>query len=184
MAELNAKKHVAIYLASVVFLVVPPVGLTGFLMALDAATGMKPSQGVAVMTMGVYILSALQFVVVQCAYYCWTLAKMWGPLQDGVTTVSVGKAIGLSFIPIFRVYWWFISWGSYPKAYNEFVARRRLGVAPLKDGVFAVFPIAILAADFFVFPLLFLPFVMARVIADVCKANNALAAAVARGTGA
>lgn len=180
MQKLSAGKHVTIYVASIVLFVLPPVLLTGVLMALDGMYGMKPSQGVAVLTMAVYLLSALQFVVVQIAYYFWLLIRMWGPLQDGVTPVTVGRAIGFSFIPVFRVYWWFVSWGSYPGEYNAFVMRRRLDLPPLKSSIFMVFPILITAADFLVFPLLLVPFGMIAAILAVCRANNALAEAAGR----
>jgi hypothetical protein len=178
MRKLSAGKHVTLYVASLVLFVVVPVLWTGFLMALDGIYGIKPSQGVAVLTMGLYVFCTLQFVVVQIAYYFWLLAKMWRPLQDGVTPVTVGKAIGFSFIPIFRVYWWFVSWGSYPEEYNAFVRRRGLSVPPLKSSIFMGLPILITAADFLVFPMLFVPFGMIAMILAVCRANNALAEAV------
>jgi hypothetical protein len=177
MRRLSAGKHVTIYVASLVAFVVVPVLWTGILMALDGMYGIKPSQGVAVLTMALYVLCTLQFVVVQIAYYFWLLARMWGPLQDGVTPVTVGKAIGYSFIPIFRVYWWFVSWGSYPGEYDAFARRRGLPVPPLKSSIFMVLPILITAADFLVFPLVFVPFAMIAAILAVCRANNALAAA-------
>jgi hypothetical protein len=176
MQKLSAGKHVTIYVASLLLFVLPPVLLTGVLMALDGMYGMKPSQGMAVITMAVYILSTLQFVVVQTVYYFWLLAKMWGPLQDGVTKVTVGKAIGFSFIPIFRVYWWFVSWSTYPGDYNAFVTRRGLAVPPLRSSIFMIVPILLLASDFLVFPLVFLPIAMIAAILAVCRANNALAA--------
>lgn len=175
MRKLSAGRHVTIYVASLLLFVLLPVVWTGILMALDGMYGMKPSQGVAVLTMAMYILCAAQFVVVQIAYYFWLLVRMWGPLQDGVTPVTVGKAVGFSFIPVFRVYWWFVSWGSYPNEYNAFVLRRGLTVPPLKSSIFMIFPILIMAADFLVFPLLFVPFGMIAAILAVCRANNALA---------
>lgn len=181
MGKVSAKKHVAVYVTSLVLLVVPPVLLTAILMALDGMYGSKPSQGMAVLTSAVYVLCTLQFLVVQVAYYFWLLVTMWRPLQDGVTPVTVGKAIGFSFIPIYRVYWWFVAWGSYPAEYNKFVARRRLAVQPLKSGIFGIFPIGIVAADFLLVPLLFIPFLMIGMILAVCRANNALAEAVGSG---
>ena len=178
MEKISAKKHVAIYVTSIILFVAPPVLLTAILMALDGMYGMKPSQGVAVLTSAVYVLCTLQFISIQIAYYFWLLVKMWRPLQDGVTPVTVGKAIGFSFIPLFRVYWWFVAWGSYPAEYNKFVARRQLAVPALKSSIFSIFPVAILAADFLLVPLLFLPFVMVGVISAVCRANNALADAM------
>lgn len=177
MGEVSAKKHVAIYVTSLVLLVGPPVLLTGFLMALDGMYGIKPSQGVAVLTSAVYVLCALQFFAVQIGYYFWLLIKMWRPLQDGTTPVTVGKAIGFSWIPVFRVYWWFIAWGSYPAEYNNFVARHQLAVPRLTGNVFTIFTLAILAADLLVVPLLFIPFFMVAVILAVCRAHNALVGA-------
>lgn len=178
MGKLSAKKHVAIYVTSIALFIVPPVLLTAVLMALDAMYGMKPSQGVAVLTSAVYVLCTLQFLAVQVVYYFWLLVKMWGPLQDGVTPVTVGKAVGFSFIPVFRVYWWFVAWGGYPDAYNKFAARRQLALPSLKSSIFTIFPLTILAADFLVLPLLLVPFVMVGCIVAVCRANNALAQAM------
>src|SRR5690606_13127284 len=95
-------------------------------------------------------------------------------LQDGVTPVSPGKAIGFLFIPFYNIYWMFRVWAGYPKEYNDYLDRHRLSAPRLTSTVFTIFPIAILLSALLVFPLLILPFVTIFAVARACDAVNNL----------
>jgi hypothetical protein len=98
---------------------------------------MKPSQGVAVLTM---VLRALHAAVRRRSNRVLLLAT-----RENVATaprrrdaVTVGKAIGFSFIPA-PVYWWFVSWGAIRE--TMLVLRRGLDPPLLKSSIFMVLPI-------------------------------------------
>ena len=113
------------------------------------------------------------FLVVAIVYNFVILAKMWGPLQDGVNPITVGKAIGFLFIPVFSAYWIFRAWGSYPTEYNNFLQRHGLAAPPLVTRVFWAFPVGLLLQALLL-PALFLPPVFAILVARVCDAVNNL----------
>jgi hypothetical protein len=51
------------------------------------------------------------------------LARCWGTIQDGVTGISTGKAIGFLFIPFFNFYWVFQAFHGLSREMNRFVDR-------------------------------------------------------------
>ncbi len=155
-------------------LIIPPAITLLAISVINKSMGGEPSVLLAFIGMAVIVLCVLQFFVIQVGTYYWVLAKMWKPLQDGFTPVTVGKAIGFSFIPIYRVYWHLIAMGSYPKEYNNYIKRYNLPIAPIKDGVFKAFSISSLLADILIIPIIAQPFFLVFVIIEMCKANNAL----------
>jgi hypothetical protein len=124
---------------------------------------------------GIYAL--LQFVIAHTVCSFLLLARMWGAIQDGQTTITVGKAVGFLFIPLFNFYWIFRVWRSYPTEYNNYIDRYALPVPHLAGKVFAAYPILLLAGILFV-PLLALPFVFIAVISKTYDAVNVLGEAV------
>lgn len=51
------------------------------------------------------------------------LARCWSTIQDGVTGISTGKAIGFLFIPFFNFYWVFQAFHGLARETNRFVDR-------------------------------------------------------------
>lgn len=173
---LSAKKYVGIYVGSFLLLIIPSLIATVIFVIMNNANDRKPMPMASVVTVAVYFICVLQFVIVQIVFYFWLLVKMWKPIQDGVTYVTVGKAVGFSFIPIFYAYWWFISWGSYPREFNNFISRHNLPVSPIDNRLFIAFPICIFFSHMLIIPFVILPFLIVPLIIKVCEANNALIA--------
>ncbi len=62
----------------------------------------------------IWIYALLQFLIVHAVFNFLLLARMWDAIQDGQTTIAVGKAIGFLFVPLFNIYWFFRVWKSFP----------------------------------------------------------------------
>jgi hypothetical protein len=176
MKTLSVKKYVGIYVASFIVLIIPPAIALAIIAVINKSKGGEPSIVLAAFGAIVFGICLLQFIVIQVGTYFWLIVKMWKPLQDGVTPVTVGKAIGFSLIPIYRIYWHFIAWGSYPQEYNNFIRRHNLPVAPISDGIFKAISITLLLGDIFIIPQIAIPFLVVGLIKKVCEANNALIA--------
>jgi hypothetical protein len=102
------------------------------------------------------------------------LYRMWNVLQDGVTPVTGGKAIGFLFIPFYNIYWFFRVWGGYPAEYNKFLERHRLVAPPMSGTIFIIFAVTVGLAALLIFPILLLPFVTVFMIARGCDAVSNL----------
>lgn len=111
------------------------------------------------------VLGYLQFVVFHTVATLVLLFKMWKALEDGVTPVTAGKAIGFLFIPFFNIYWFFRVWGGYPSEYNKFLERHRLNAPPLGSGIFIAFAVTVGLSAVLLIPILILPFVTIFLIA-------------------
>lgn len=133
--------------------------------------------GLAVAMVVVGIIGYLQFTIVHMVMSLILLYSIWNALQDGVTDVSPGKAVGFLFIPFYNFYWLFRVWAGYPNDYNAFVDRHRLAAPKLTGSIFTIFPIAILLSGLLILPFLLLPFVTIFLIARCCDAVNNLNAA-------
>lgn len=175
MKTISTQKYIGIYIASLVLLIFPPLVMFITLFIAEESYKIKFSDGLYAFGFTIAGLCVLQYLIIQIGIYFWLLVKMWKPLQDGQTPVSVAKAIGFSLIPIFRLYWLFIAWGSYPKEYNNFIQRHRIPVKPLSGVIFNLVPVCLLASFLLVFPLVTIPFITVGMILKVTQANNALA---------
>ncbi len=61
---------------------------------------------------------------------------MWGSIQDSHASISAEKAVGLTLIPIFNLYWVFpVLWG-FAKDYNRFVDRNFISTPKLNTQLF------------------------------------------------
>ena len=118
-----------------------------------------------------------QFVAVHAVINFLLLHRMWRAIQDGQTTITVGKAIGYLFIPLFNIYWIFRAWGSFPTEFNRYIDRYGLPVEPLAGKAFVAYPILLLAGILYV-PLLALPIVFIAVISNASDAVDHLDEAV------
>ncbi len=167
---MNKKLWVGIYVVSfVLFVAALLVGPFIYLILYDYGLG-------AIIGIGLLVVSSLmylQFVIVQTIYTFKMLSRMWGSIQDGVTPITVGKAIGFLFIPVFSIYWIFVAWGSFPKHYNNYIDRHKLNVPHLSSGVYIAMPILMLTG-IFILPILVMPIVFAGLIAKTCDAVNQL----------
>lgn len=143
----------------------------------------RPEQ-VAVGMIAIGVLTYLQFVLVHTVVTLVVLYKLWDVIQDGVTPVTPGKAVGFLFIPFYNIYWIFRVWGGYPKDHNDFIDRNRLASPKLPGTIFTLFPVLVLLTAIFVLPIFLLPFVTIFLISRSCDAvNNLLLARTAAAEG-
>jgi hypothetical protein len=52
---------------------------------------------------------AIIFAIPATVFASLILHRAWSAVQDGVTTVTPGKAVGFCFIPFFNLYWNFVA---------------------------------------------------------------------------
>jgi hypothetical protein len=184
---MSKKVYLAIYVGSLV------IGVAAFVVALIVGIvieqmmtsgAVSPSIRSSFLYQGVSVLlglGLLQFGIVMTVYPFVLLAKMWGSIQDGITTVTPGKAIGFMFIPFFNLYWIFKAWGGFAEEYNGFAARHRLNVVPVSSGVYITYAIFVLLGGIFILPIIAVPFILIPLIAKTCDAvTNIRIAAPAR----
>jgi hypothetical protein len=179
---MNKKLWVGAYLVSLL-VVIGTLLFEGVLGVLLYDSIVTPNTwGVPMIALG--SLAYLQFILVHTIITLSVLYKVWDVIQDGVTTVTPGKAVGFLFIPFFNIYWLFRAWGGFPNEYNAFVDRYRLNVPKLSGTLFTTFPVLMLLTAIFVLPLLIIPFVTLFLVAHACDAvNNLTLAKVAAGQG-
>ncbi len=157
----------AIFLGSLIF------SLIALVLSVDGIFGYE-IMGILFTLSSLLILAIIQFSIVSLILHLYTLAKLWGAIQDAHSEVSVGKAIGFLFIPVFSLYWIFRVWGGYPNDYNKFAERHNLSVPRLSSQMFAANPVFQLLTGIFILPIIILPFVFAAVLADAADAVNNL----------
>jgi len=160
-----------LYLVSVVFLLATMIiGAVIAMMASDEILGPNAFVG----AISALVLGYLQFVVVHTICTLVLLFKMWKALEDGVTPVTGGKAVGFLFIPFFNIYWFFRVWGGYPTEYNNYLERYKLTAPRLSGGIFLAFAVAVGLTAVLIIPIIILPFITIIVIARGCDAINNL----------
>ena len=120
------------------------------------------------------VLGYLQFIFVHSIMTLMLLFKLWKSLEDGVTPVTAGKAVGFLFIPFFNIYWFFRVWGGYPTEYNKYLERYRLSAPTLSGGIFIAFTVVVILGAILLIPIILLPFVTIFLIARGCDAVNNL----------
>ncbi len=182
---MNKKLWVSVYFISA--LIFFAALLTEIVLGILMIDEIVQPAGLAVAMVVVGAFGYLQFMLVHMIALLVLLYSIWDALQDGVTEVSPGKAVGFLFIPVYNLYWLFRVWAGYPTDYNQYLERHRLAAPQLSGTIFTLFPIAILLSGLLVLPLLILPFVTIFVIARACDAVNNLniaRAAAEQGRGA
>lgn len=140
------------------------VSLLIILMIAGAVVGMLTADevvepGYLGAAIGLAAIGYLQFIVVHTVATLVLLFRMWKVLEDGVTPVTAGKAIGFLFIPFFNIYWFFRVWGGYPSEYNRFLERNRLNAPQLGSGIFIAFAVTVGLSAVLIIPIVILPFV-------------------------
>jgi hypothetical protein len=169
---MNKKLWVGVYFVSA--LIFFAALLTEIVLAILMIDEIVQPAGLAVAMVTVGVIGYLQFMLVHMISLLVLVYTIWDALQDGVTDVSPGKAVGFLFIPVYNLYWLFRVWAGYPTDYNQYLERHRLAAPPLSGTLFTIFPIAILLSGLLVLPILILPFVTIFVIARACDAVNNL----------
>ena len=119
-------------------------------------------------------LGYVQFIIVHTISTLILLYKSWNVIEDGVTPVTAGKAIGFLFIPFFNIYWFFRVWGGYPVQYNNYLERHRLSVPRMNGAIYIVFALTVGLTAVILLPFLILPFVTLFLIARGSDAINNL----------
>ena len=166
-------RYVGVYAASFALFIVLEIGL--FIVLRSGV--FRREEKILTLLLGVMILALLQFAFVSVVYTFLMLSKMWGAIQDGQTSVTVGKAIGYLFIPFFNLYWIFKAWGGFPAEYNRYIERYGLSVPKLGNAAFVAYPISILLG-MIPFLIFVQPLVFIAVIWQTCDAVTALKTAV------
>jgi hypothetical protein len=69
------------------------------------------------------VLSIL-FSIPAVVFYALILHRGWSAVQDGITDVTPGKAVGFGFIPFFNLYWNFVALVGLTKQFNRIADAR------------------------------------------------------------
>lgn len=69
------------------------------------------------------------------------LYRAWAAIQDGRSSVTPVKAVGLMLVPFYRYYWIFRVFGNYAGEFNAYINRHDLSVPNLSDDILMVFSI-------------------------------------------
>jgi hypothetical protein len=64
------------------------------------------------------------FAIPAAVFSSLILHRAWSAVQDGVTTVTPGKAVGFCFIPFFNLYWNFVAHVGLMKEINRLAEAR------------------------------------------------------------
>lgn len=105
----------------------------------------------------------------------------WSALDDGKTSITPAKAVGLHFVPLLNLFWAGFVIFAFPGAYNDFIRRHKTDARELASGLhFAYFILLLLAGLAYFMPILallliFQPFLYVAVLFVTCGAVNRLA---------
>ena len=107
------------------------------------------------------------------------LYRAWHILQPGKARTSPGKAVGFLFIPLFNLYWVFVSYPGWAYDWNRIrKSHSNLTSMPtVSEGLFLAGPICFFVTSVPLIGLLGLayPFIFLIMIARMCKVVNAMA---------
>jgi len=120
---------------------------------------------------------ALVLLVVPTVTCSLLVYRMWSALPRDHARTTPGKAVGLSFVPLFNLYWIFQVYPGFASDYNAYVARSVPGARPVTRGLFVT--VAVLAIVSLVPVVGYLTglaslVLMGVVISQVCDAVNDL----------
>ncbi len=98
---------------------------------------------------------SIVFAIPAVVFSSLILHRAWSAVQDGVTTVTPGKAVGFCFIPFFNLYWNFVAHVGLMKEINRLAEARGRPDQKVNEGFALTFCIlaaticlAIVAAPF------------------------------------
>ena len=103
--------------------------------------------------------------------------RMWLIIQGPQARTTPGKAVGFLFIPLFNLYWMFISIGLWAKDYNRF-ASQEMNAPKVNAGLFQALPILacinILGFIPYFAPILSIPWLVIGllVFSQICRVIN------------
>lgn len=122
-------------------------------------------------------MTALMFAVASVAVYVTLLYQMWKVVQDGVTPLSPGAAVGLLFIPFFNLFWIFIALRGLAYECNMVIQRHGYQARPAPVGLALANCICLLIPwvnAFVLFPMALITMGMLRnTAADIAQARIA-----------
>lgn len=163
---MSKKFHLGIYVGSLVIAMIAVVAALGVGIVVEQmieAGTVAPTIKSSATYQGISILLAIaiiQYLIVLTIYPFILLGKMWGSIQDGITTITPGEAIGFMFIPFFNLYWIFRAWGGFATEYNGYAARHELSVVQIQNGLYILYAIFVLLAGIFIIPFIAVPFIL------------------------
>lgn len=71
-----------------------------------------------------WMVFSIFFSIPAAVFYALILHRAWSSVQDGVTSVPPGKAVGFCFIPFFNLYWNFVAHVGLVKEINRIAEAR------------------------------------------------------------
>ena len=74
------------------------------------------------------------FSIPVAVFFALILHRGWSSVQDGVTNVTPGKAVGFGFIPFFGLYWNFVALVGLMKEFNRIADARGRPAQKVNDG--------------------------------------------------
>ena len=133
-----------------------------------------------------FVIGGLIAVVVPVVVVANFIHRIWSSIQDGYAPTTPGRAVGLCFVPFFNFYWVFRVFPGFPTAYNAYIRRHGISVRPLSGGIYMAYAVFCLlgvipVVNWFTAPIALV--VVGFVLADGCRAVNALVDAPAKGQG-
>jgi hypothetical protein len=80
---------------------------------------------------------AVPVFLLSLVVYYMLVYKMWAVIQNGSPRprTTPGMAVGLSFVPVFSLYWKFVAIHGWAKDYNAYVRARRLMAPQMPEGL-------------------------------------------------
>lgn len=108
--------------------------------SMEVAKGIGVFPGQVVIYLISLPLTLYASVVVMILIY-----RMWAAIHDARSPISPGKALGLSFVPLFNLYWLARMLWTWPGAYGEFASRHGLSLRPAREGLFVAYIVTNLA---------------------------------------
>jgi len=103
------------------------------------------------------------------------LGRAWGAIQDGNARMTPGKAIGLSFVPFYSLYWVFPSVYGLAQDFNTFAEQQRLPIIRLNGGLYIACAICTIAAPIATPALIAMIVLQAIICSELCDAINEVA---------
>ena len=71
-------------------------------------------------------LPALISLIFAGVFSCIIIYRAWAAIQDGITLITPGKALGLLFVPFFNLYWIFRVFPGWASNYNRHLAHAKV----------------------------------------------------------
>jgi hypothetical protein len=103
--------------------------------------------------------------------------KMWAAIEGPSARTTPGKAVGFLFLPVFNLYWGFVTYWGWTKDYNKLVSERQINAPLMSTGLGMTLSIFHLLSCIPYIGLLFVPvhfILMIIFLSKACNRINAL----------